>query len=191
MEPSELLPLLIRTLEGLKLPYFITGSTATILYGEPRFTNDIDIVVDLPSTKVDTFCAAFPAPTFYCPRPAVVDAVARKFQFNILAPETGMKVDVIVASNSKYDALRMARAMRHKDASGTEGSYASPEDVIVKKMSYFKEGGSDKHLRDITGMLKTPTTRIDRNYVALWANHFGCIEIWREIVDQVDRTRDT
>src|SRR5206468_2710522 len=129
----------------------ITGSTATILYGEPRFTNDIDVVVELPASKIDTFFASFPAPTFYCSRQAIAEAVQRQFQFNILAPESGMKVDVIIATNSLYDQTRLARALRMKDATGSEGSYAAPEDVIVKKMVYYREGQSDKHLRDIAG----------------------------------------
>ena len=42
MDPSELLERLAQTLESLRIPYLITGSMATIAYGEPRFTNDID-----------------------------------------------------------------------------------------------------------------------------------------------------
>ena len=155
MEPSELLPELIRILEGLELRYFITGSTATILYGEPRFTNDIDVVVELPPARIDAFCKAFPAPLYYCSQSAVIDAVKQAFQFNILSPATGMKVDVIVAADTDYDRVRLQRALRIKNAAGIEGAYASPEDVIVKKMVYYQEGSSEKHLRDITGMLKT------------------------------------
>jgi len=44
MEQSELLRFVVSVLERLSLPYFVTGSTVTIFYGEPRFTNDIDIV---------------------------------------------------------------------------------------------------------------------------------------------------
>ena len=58
MDPSELLRLVTGILEGLGLRYLVTGSTATIFYGEPRFTNDIDIVVDLPLEKAPAFCAA-------------------------------------------------------------------------------------------------------------------------------------
>ncbi len=46
------------------LRYFVTGSTATIFYGEPRFTNDIDIVVDLAEPFVAEFCARFPQDQF-------------------------------------------------------------------------------------------------------------------------------
>ena len=65
MEPSELLRFVTRVLEKLELRYFVTGSAATIFYGEPRFTNDIDIVLDLPPGRVSELCAAFPADEFY------------------------------------------------------------------------------------------------------------------------------
>ncbi len=50
MEPAELPRHACDVLERLKLLYLVTGSSATIAYGEPRFTNDIDIVVDLPAS---------------------------------------------------------------------------------------------------------------------------------------------
>lgn len=51
MEQSDLLRHLASTLERLEIPCFVTGSTASIAYGEPRFTNDIDVVVDLPASR--------------------------------------------------------------------------------------------------------------------------------------------
>jgi hypothetical protein len=58
MDPSKLLERLAQTLESLRIPYLITGSMATIAYGEPRFTNDIDVVVRLASHQIDELCSA-------------------------------------------------------------------------------------------------------------------------------------
>jgi hypothetical protein len=65
MEQSELLHFVVSALERLGLRYFVTGSTVTIFFGEPRFTNDIDIVVDLPERAVPEFCRQFPENDFY------------------------------------------------------------------------------------------------------------------------------
>ena len=97
MDPSELLERLAQTLESLRIPYLITGSMATIAYGEPRFTNDIDVVVRLASHQIDELCRAFPAEEFYISREAVADAVTRGTQFNVLHPTSGLKIDVMVA----------------------------------------------------------------------------------------------
>lgn len=59
MEQSELLHFVVSALERLGLRYFVTGSTVTIFFGEPRFTNDIDIVVDLPEGAVPSSAASF------------------------------------------------------------------------------------------------------------------------------------
>ena len=71
MEPSELLHFLAGVLDRLQLPYFVTGSTVTIFYGEPRFTNDIDVVVALPESMVAIFCRQFPVEEFYVDEEAV------------------------------------------------------------------------------------------------------------------------
>jgi hypothetical protein len=59
---------------------------------------------------------------------------------------------------------------------------ASPEDVIIGKMLYYREGGSEKHLRDITGILKVSGDQVDRAYVARWAAELGVTEIWQAVL---------
>jgi hypothetical protein len=90
MEQSELLRYLTKALERIGLRYFVTGSTATVFFGEPRFTNDIDVVVDLPANKIPELCAAFPSPEFYLSEETVRRAVSRRGQFNIIQPSSGL-----------------------------------------------------------------------------------------------------
>lgn len=65
MEQSDLLPYVVAVLERLGVRYLITGSMASIAYGEARPTHDIDLVVELPPSRVDEFCRSFPSPEFY------------------------------------------------------------------------------------------------------------------------------
>ena len=181
MEPSDLLKHLTGTLESLGIPYLLTGSMATIAYGEPRFTNDIDVVVAMRLADVPAFCSAFPAPEFYCAAAAVEQAVRQRFQFNILHPASGLKVDVIVATDSEFDRSRLARGVRLPAGADFEARFAAPEDVIVKKLQYFQEGGSEKHLRDIVGVLKVQGERIDRAYLLTWIERFGLQAEWQLI----------
>jgi hypothetical protein len=178
MEPSDLLKYLAETLERLQVPYLITGSMATIAYGEPRFTNDIDVVVVLTSAQVPALCTAFPEPEFYCSPEAVAQAVRQRFQFNILHPESGLKVDVIVASDSEFDRSRLGRGVRLPVGEASTATFASPEDVIVKKLHYYQEGGSEKHLRDIVGVLKVQGERINRAYLTEWVNRLNLVAEW-------------
>jgi hypothetical protein len=36
----------IRRLNLIRCPYMITGAAASIIYGEPRLTNDLDLVLE-------------------------------------------------------------------------------------------------------------------------------------------------
>ena len=185
MEQSELLRFLVTALENLNLPYFITGSTVTIFYGEPRFTNDIDVVVDLPGEEVSAFCRRFPDGDFYVSEEAVRDAVARRSQFNIIHPRSGLKIDVMIPSSSEFDKSRFARVRRVQAGADWDAAFAAPEDAIIKKLEHYREGGSDKHLRDIAGVLKTSRSEIDLAYIERWTTELGLTEVWHSVRKRV------
>lgn len=178
MEPSDLLRYAAGVLENMRLRYFVTGSTATILYGEVRFTNDIDIVVDLPEAQVADFCRQFPSGQFYISTEAALDAVRTRGQFNIIHPESGLKIDVIIPAENAFNASRFARARWVEAGNDLEACFCSPEDAIIKKLEYYQLGGSDKHLRDIAGILKVSRGQIDMEYINEWAAALGVAEIW-------------
>lgn len=101
---AELLRRLAQACDRLGLSYAITGSTATIAYGEPRFTNDIDVVIDLPAAQITPLLAAFPEPEFYVSLDAARAAVARRHTFKVIQVTEGLKIDFYVASESELIA---------------------------------------------------------------------------------------
>lgn len=181
MEPEDLLRHVRDVCDRLGVTYLVTGSVATIAYGEPRFTNDVDIAIDLPLEKVADFCESFPSDDYYVSRQAAEQAVQQKFQFNVIHPASGLKIDFIVLSDSAFDQSRRARRRELPVLPDAAAWFASPEDVILKKMVYYQEGGSDKHLRDIAGVLRVQGDHFDREYIEQWAAELGVVEIWREI----------
>jgi hypothetical protein len=181
MEQFDLLRYLVSILEDMKLRYFVTGSTATILYGEPRFTNDIDVVVELLEHRVVDFCRRFPEADFYLSEAAAQEAVRNKSQFNIIHPTSGLKVDVIVPEADAFNESRFARARQVRPTEDLQACFASPEDAIIKKMEYYQQGKSEKHLRDITGVLKISRNQIDIAYITGWARKMGLADLWSDI----------
>ena len=177
MEQDELLRRVVGALERLRVPYLVTGSIATIFYGEPRFTNDIDVVVRLDAGAVDELVAEFPEGEFYVSREAAHGAVRRSGQFNLIHPTSGLKVDLIVAAMDPFDHSRFGRGRRVRPAPDYEATFASPEDVILKKLQFYRQGGSEKHLRDCAGVLRI-TSSVDRDYVSRWANELGVADLW-------------
>lgn len=187
MEPSELLAYLTRKLDELRLPYLVTGSMATIFYGEPRLTNDIDVVVELTSAVIDSFCACFSEPEYYISRDAVAEAIEYHSQFNIIHPASGLKIDVMIPDNSPFNRTRLARGRSVAVTPDLTVRFASPEDVIVKKLAYYKTGGSEKHLRDITGVLRIQREKVDRTYIERWAAELGLSDVWESVLSRVDQ----
>ncbi|MDH4220986.1 MAG: nucleotidyltransferase family protein [Candidatus Aminicenantes bacterium] len=181
MEQHELLLWIVRCFEKLKIPYLITGAIASIAYGEPRFTNDIDIVADLNLGQASELRSFFPEDEFYMDDDTVRNAIRSRYQFNIIHPSSGLKVDVIISKKDDFDQSRFKRIKRLNVSEEESANFAAPEDVIIKKLEYFKKGGSEKHLRDIASMLKISADMIDCTYISSWAEKLGLTEIWEAI----------
>jgi hypothetical protein len=185
LQPHELMQLVAEFFESQKIQYRVVGSMASMAYGEPRFTNDVDIVADLSEAQIPVLCAAFPAPDYYLSANAVRDAIHHRTQFNIIHPASGLKVDVIVPQETEFARSEMKRARRITSEGEYSAWFGSPEDVILNKLRYFQLGGSEKHLRDIAGMIKLLRENLDRGYIVEWAGKLGVMAEWQLILDQL------
>ncbi|MFW6140581.1 MAG: hypothetical protein ACOC5S_04420 [Acidobacteriota bacterium] len=107
------------------------------------------------------------------------------FSVCIIHPESGLKVDVIISKKDDFDRSRFARIKKLNVTETASAHFASPEDVIIKKLQYFKEGHSDKHLRDIASMLKISSELIDRAYISFWSRKLFFSEIWEELQKKI------
>jgi hypothetical protein len=178
---TQLLGFLVGVLETQHLPYAIVGSQASMTYGEARFTNDIDVVVGLTPATLRQFCDAFPDPDFYVSEDGARTAALRGGQFNIIHPESGLQIDVIVPKD-QFERGQLDRAIRRPTAADRDALYGAPEDIILKKMEAYQEGGSEKHLRDVASMLKVMRERIDRSYIEQEASTRGYSDVWQAIL---------
>jgi hypothetical protein len=176
LKPHELMQKVADLFERESVPYRIVGSMASMAYGEPRFTNDVDVLVDLPLERVDALCREFPSPDYFVAPHAVRRAISSRHQFNILHIPAGLKVDVILSTDSEFDRLTLNSGRRLRSEGAYDALFASPENVILKKLVYYQEGGSEKHLRDIGSMLAIQGSKIDHAYLDAWASKLGVVE---------------
>jgi hypothetical protein len=147
--------LFTRKLGELGLRYMVSGSVASIYYGEPRLTNDVDIIVFLKREEAPRLAAAFPADEFYCPPPEVIALECAREQrghFNLIHHQTGFKADIYLAGSDGLHDWGIEHAVE-VDLDGDRVSFAPPEYVIVRKLQFHREGGSSKHLRDVARMI--------------------------------------
>ncbi len=187
MEPSDFMIKVARILEAMGLRYAVGGSMASMRYGEPRFTNDVDIVVELPADRVVEFLSHFPADEYYASEVAARQAIQYRSQFNIIHPSSGLKVDVILPPADEHGQTQLDRAVDADAVVGERVRYASPEDVIIRKLLYYEEGGSDKHLRDIASMLRISGPAIDLTEIDRWTEKLQIPEPWKRLRDEYQR----
>lgn len=160
---------------------------ASMAFGEQRFTNDIDVLLALEPKHVEAFCDEFPGPEYYLRRAAVESAIRKQFQFNIIHPTSGLKIDCIISGTDAHLRSELARAIViNRDGGSYAVRFASPEDVIIKKLEYFQLGESEKHIRDICGILKVQGDRIDRPYILDWVKRKNIEEIWQAVLERLE-----
>jgi hypothetical protein len=187
VEQSDLLKYAAMQLRRLDVPYAVVGSFASSVWGESRLTQDIDIVVDLKPAHVGPICAAFPEPDFYVSATAAREAVARSTQFNVIHPSSGNKIDFMVSGQKAWVPAQLERCKQVRIFPDTDVNIAAPEDVILGKLLYYREGGSEKHLRDIAGILRLSRTLTDRDYIARQAEKLGVADLWESIENSFER----
>jgi hypothetical protein len=152
----------INVLERLGIPYMIVGGFAAILYGEPRLTIDVDIVVDMRSEHVGPFVAAFPISEYYVSEEGIRDSLQRRYPFNVIQPKTGAKVDFVPLPRDPFTRAAFERRQRMEyDEAGHSATFITIEDIILAKLLAYRDTESDKHLRDARGVLVMQEEHLD------------------------------
>lgn len=181
MPEPDLIDLFVRPLARLEFRYLVTGSVASMLYGEPRVTLDIDLVVFLRAADIARLPEAYALPEFYVPPAEIITTEASrqpKGQFNVIHMASGLKGDFHTASRDELHAWAF-RNVRLYEIEGLTIRLAPPEYVIVRKLEYFREGGSEKHLRDIRSMLAVSGDQIDLAGLKDWVRRQGVEAEWQ------------
>src|SRR5207248_6689423 len=106
-------------------------------------------------------------------------------QFNVLHADTGNKIDFIIPKDDAWSRAQLSRRQRIPLLEGLEGFAARPEDIIIGKMLFYQEGGSEKHLRDIAGMMRISGAEIDSSYIECWAGSMNLTDIWDAILKRL------
>lgn len=159
--------------DALGIEYLIGGSVASSVFGEPRQTVDADLLARVLGRHAEPLVNAL-ASEFYIDLGAVRSAIERQSSFNIIHLETMSKVDVFASWRTPFGQSQFTR--RQKIALEESGSaqffFASPEDTILAKLEWFKNGGgvSDRQWRDILGVIKVQGNRLDSPYMLCWAD---------------------
>ena len=180
----DLLSIFISPLEKCSFDYMVTGSVASTLYGEPRLTHDIDLVIVLHIPEIEKFRSCFPVSDFYCPPIEVIriELTRKTFShFNLIHHNSGYKADCYPFTGNPLHlwALKNKREIRINP--DLKIKTAPPEYVIIRKLQFFREGGSEKHLIDIRKMLSSPDLILDNGILETWIQKLELQKEWASL----------
>ncbi len=179
---------MIGVLERLQIPYMVVGGFAAIFHGEPRFTMDVDIVVDMRDTDIHAFVAAFPISEYYVSEEGIRDSLARRYPFNVIQPGTGAKIDLVPLPHDPFTQAAFKRRQRLPfNVHGDTATFITAEDIIVAKLFAYRETQSDKHLRDARGVLMIQWGKVDIELVRRGAQNANMKSTFEEMLKQVER----
>lgn len=186
MAPEELIIKIVNILNDLKIPYAITGGFAIVVWGRPRYTADVDIIVEMAEKNIKPLASRLLEidKNVYVDEDTMREALQYKSEFNFIEPDMGLKVDFFVKDNTPYNKLKIKRAIA-KDIFGQEILFVSPEDLILSKMSWAKDSESQKQFEDIRTVLRNKKIKLDLKYIRGWAVKQETIEIFERLLKEI------
>lgn len=184
MEIIELLKKTAAILEKLGIEYCVSGGFAVSVWGRPRSTLDLDIVIQLEAQKIPLFLKWLRSlsKAGYIDEAAVARAIDKGGEFNFIHPESGIKVDFwTIKKSDKIGEQELRRRISEK-IDGQKVYFISPEDLILSKMRWYKKSQSMRHLEDIEPILKI--SKVDLKYLKVQALRQNTLEILRGLIEK-------
>ena len=169
-QAPSLVSLFVAPINRANIEYMVTGGLAAVVYGHPRLTLDVDLVIRLAPKDAPRFAALWSPDEFYGPP---IEAILEERErpehghFNVIHRDSAMRADIYLAGDSELNAW----ALQHRSLRTVEGEvvqFAPIEYVIVMKLRYFQMGGSDRHLRDVTRMMEISGSEVDLPTLPHW-----------------------
>lgn len=171
-EQLEFVRLIVSRLEATGIPYMLTGSIALAVYATPRLTRDVDVVIAAGPEDADRLVEAFDVDS-YVDAGAVRAALASRGMFNVIHHAWVIKADFIVRKDEEYRRTEFERR-RVVDLGGFTAALVAPEDLILSKLVWAGDTGSEIQLRDVRELL-AGAPDLDQAYLDSWAPRLGVV----------------
>lgn len=188
LDITSFLKLILDTLKVAGVEYLIGGAIAEWAWGEPRATQDLDLVINLPIEAVVRFSKELEKRNMLVPADIILDAMMEDradIPLNAIHMYSGLKADLYLMRDG--DALRQSAFQRRVlvDYGPPIGKVYvhSPEDLILYKLMYLGLSGQPKHARDIAAILRAKKNQLEIGYIEEWVAQLGLGSVWKELLD--------
>jgi hypothetical protein len=163
-------------LDRAGIPYMLTGALAVNYHGAPRSTHDIDVVGVISPADI-TRIKAMLEPDYEVAEESIRAALREGSMFNAIHDESGFKVDFWMRKGDDYGREAFARRKQYPYDHSLL-SIATPEDVIISKLDWFKQSDVDKHFSDARGIVAIQKGSLDTAYIARWCEAKSLLDLW-------------
>jgi len=174
-------------LEEAGVRYAVGGSWASTAFGEPRFTNDVDVLADFTEVTLGRFLTSLPG-TFYADPEEALQALRAGRPFNVIYMPMAFKVDLFPAAAFPLGLQELDRAVFLAGTGLSEHPtpFVTPEDILLAKLSWFLAGGevSEVQWRDILGIVRACRARLDRGYLMEWSSTLGTASLLEKALNE-------
>jgi len=174
---SEFLRHVAAALERSNVPYMLTGSLASSMYGIARATNDIDFVIAPARDELEAFLQMMQRLNLHVRREDATAALRNGTMFSVIDFANGWKADLIVRKERAFSQVEFTRRESH-EVEGIRLTIATPEDVIVSKLEWAKASESERQLVDVAGILRMQRDNLDFPYIESWVRSLGLETAW-------------
>jgi hypothetical protein len=183
MVQEEALKPVIKLLNKLQIPYMLVGAIAVNYYSVPRFTHHADLVVQIHPRHIDVLCKSLEN-KYYVDAEMIKEALSSSGQFNFIHFDTGFKIDFWILEKDEFSQVKFSRRIPG-NIFGQDVFMISPEDLILTKLSWFKESDIQKHFLDAVGVYRMQRDILNIDYLHKHAKELNLIEIFQELEKKV------
>lgn len=159
------------------VPYMVTGSLASSVHGEPRSTNDLDVVIAPTRDQLFSLVQLFKRVGFYVRWEEAEAALRKRDLFNVTDFQNAWKVDLIIRKAREFSLSEFERR-EPAEIDGLSFVITSAEDILIAKLEWFKIGESERQLEDAAGIIRVQADKLDTAYVEKWVKSLGLSEQW-------------
>jgi hypothetical protein len=184
------LKLVIGALDAAGVEYLIGGAIAEWAWGEPRATQDLDLVVNIPIKSINKLSKELEKRDMLIPAEIILDNILEEradIPINAIHMYSGLKADLYPMREGdelRHSAFRRRQQVDYGPPIGKVYIH-SPEDLILYKLIYFGLSQQSKHSRDIAAILKSKKNELDFDYIEGWVIRLGLNSLWKEMLDSV------